>query len=68
MEGYRSGVRVFFARLGVGDGWAECFAKTAIRLAIATHTDIRYFKNLALDELMRDARYISEVLGEREGE
>lgn len=66
MEGYSGGIPVFFTRLGVGDDWAENFSKTAIRLSLATHDSIGYFKSLALHELIRTAQHITDVLHEGE--
>lgn len=66
MESYCGGICVFFTRLGVGDDWAENFSKAAIRLSLATHNSIEYFKDLTLPDLMKAAHQITDVLKERE--
>ncbi len=66
MEGHSGNLCLFFARLGVGNDWAEFFGRISIRMAMATGSEIGYFKNLALENLMRDAEYIADVLSKRE--
>lgn len=66
MEDYSGGICVFFTRLGVGNDWAEYFSKVAVRLSLATHNSIEYFKKLTLTDLMRTARQIADVLHEKE--
>jgi len=53
----------------VGDGWAEYFSKTAVRLAMATHAgSIEYFKGLALENFIAEAEEIVEILNRRNGD
>lgn len=66
MESNCGSVYVFFARIGVGNEWAEYFSKVAIRLSLATRDSIEYFKNLTLTGLMETARQIAEVFHEGE--